>query len=300
MISIIVCTRNLNDFQALKESIAQTIACPYEIISIHNEANQHSIFSAYNMGAAQSHGDLLCFVHEDVRFISPNWGPVALSYFSESQAIGAVGVAGSAFHPGLPTGWFATGLNSIYIKLFLPAKSSSPWVLSNQNYPSHCTNILQQVVTLDGVLLMIPKAVFSQVSFDQATFGGFHGYDIDISLQIHEAGYKLFVTHEILIEHASTGSMNKQWIENAFLLFNKWQTRLPAMATPIPRADQIQATAASLVITAYLLLTNKVNIRFFAKFLSICVRKSNRNALFSFALLRTAMSLLLRRLKQFF
>ena len=62
MISIIICSRKANVPKELKENIASTIGCEYELCVIDNSRNEYNIFSAYNEGIRRAKGDILCFM----------------------------------------------------------------------------------------------------------------------------------------------------------------------------------------------------------------------------------------------
>ena len=56
MISCVICSRQPDISAELKENIASTIGCEYELIVIDNSKNEHSIYSAYNQGVVKSMG----------------------------------------------------------------------------------------------------------------------------------------------------------------------------------------------------------------------------------------------------
>ena len=66
MISIIICSMNPDISAELRQNIADTIGCEYELVVIDNSRNQLSIFQAYNRGVQRSKGDILCFMHDDL------------------------------------------------------------------------------------------------------------------------------------------------------------------------------------------------------------------------------------------
>jgi len=68
MISLISCSRNSDISLKLKDNIAATIGCDYELVFIDNSKNSYNIFQAYNEGVSRSKGDILCFMHDDVIF----------------------------------------------------------------------------------------------------------------------------------------------------------------------------------------------------------------------------------------
>ena len=74
LISLIICSRKADISEELKQNIAETIGCEYELCVIDNSRNEYSIFSAYNEGVRRAKGDILCFMHEDVLFRTNKWG----------------------------------------------------------------------------------------------------------------------------------------------------------------------------------------------------------------------------------
>ena len=65
-----------------------------------------------------------------------------------------------------------------------------------------------------------------KISFDES-FGGFHFYDIDISIQIKQLGYRNLCIYDILVEHISTSNLSKEWIFASRKFFSKWKHELP-------------------------------------------------------------------------
>lgn len=232
MISIIICARKNDISDALKENIRQTIGVNYEVIVIDNSRNDHSIFSAYNKGVALSHYPFLLFMHDDIHFHTQDWGSKLLKHF-ENAHIGAVGVAGAPYLPFAPGGWWSTGEG--YLHLLHSSNSSAPAQLDNY-FPEN--EIARNVVALDGVWFCIRKEIFNRIRFDETSFHGFHLYDIDISLQVHEAGYQLLCVKDILIQHFSKGSLNDQWVSMMLALNKKWKNKLPVSCRSFSRAQK--------------------------------------------------------------
>ena len=105
MISIVVCSRNLDDFEIFSRSLSETIGIEYELVRIENESNQYSICEAYNLGVSKSKFKCVCFCHEDVVFKTQNWGVRVLAHLSEPKT-GLIGVAGSDTFSSVPNGWW--------------------------------------------------------------------------------------------------------------------------------------------------------------------------------------------------
>lgn len=74
MLSIIICSRTKDLSHELRDNINQTIGVDYELIVIDNSLCNKSIFQAYNEGIEKSQGEILVFMHDDVKLCSSNWG----------------------------------------------------------------------------------------------------------------------------------------------------------------------------------------------------------------------------------
>ena len=67
------------------------------------------------------------------------------------------------------------------------------------------------IVALDGAFFCARREAVERVGFDSDTFDGFHLYDIDFSYRAHLAGFRIGVTHDIVIAHESVGNFNEIW-----------------------------------------------------------------------------------------
>ncbi len=193
----------------------------YELIHIDNSENLHSIFSAYNEGFRRSKGDCVCFVHEDVKFHTQNWGKKLLSHL-QVPSVGIVGMAGGGIVMQVPDSWRNKQSFVNIIQSGLSSKKASRKVI----LPKGNTEIRREVILLDGVFLAMTREVASAVCFDES-LKGFHGYDIDICLQVYTAGYKNFVVYDIALEHFSRGRRDKKYFQNLIAIFLKWEKSLP-------------------------------------------------------------------------
>ncbi len=223
MITIVVCSVNLFQFEQFEESVRNSIGTPYELIRIDNSHNDYGICEAYNKGAARAAYPYLCFAHEDILFGAMNWGPPLIAAFNSRHA-GIIGIAGSKY------------------------KSLAPGVWSNNNAALDCYAIVQhyplaqrrelqvnnpgadqdyaEVKTLDGVFLFTSGEIWRKNQFDAATFKGFHSYDLDFCLQVGRS-YPLYVAYHLMIEHLSPGKLDSSWVEQSILLSEKWKASLP-------------------------------------------------------------------------
>jgi hypothetical protein len=224
MISVIICSANKSLLNQVSENIAATIGVPYEIIATDNSSGEQGICSVYNKGILKAQYDILCFVHEDVLIKTDNWGQIVISLFKNDLQLGLVGIAGSSYKPLTPSGCGGLGINTTYVNIiqsFKHKKKESKLIYHNPNNEN-----LSKVVCVDGVWLCTTKNVTKEFMFDEVTFKGFHGYDIDFSLSVAQK-YKVAVSFEILLDHFSEGVYDKTWMRESLALHNKWNRHLP-------------------------------------------------------------------------
>ena len=228
MISVIICSRNRDIPEELRNNIETTIGIEYELIVIDNSQNKYDIFTAYNEGISRSEGEILCFMHEDVLFRTQNWGRIVFSHFENTKGLGVLGVAGSHFLPSVPMYW-----------------SSSPFISEhNLNLDNgKLQNFFHddffrgknsvEAVCVDGLCFFIHKDSFSFMRFDDQAYSGFHLYDMDICMQAVSNGYSVIICNDILVQHAwsEAGSKNKKGYEvlerNLDIFIKKWKDELP-------------------------------------------------------------------------
>jgi GT2 family glycosyltransferase len=222
MISIIICSKNKDISEQLKSNIDTTIGVQYETVVIDNSKHEYSIFSAYNEGIRRASYDYLCFMHEDVWYHSKDWGKSVVRHLSEPQT-GLIGLAGSYYLLAVPAPWFKAKPNVKNLIQSYQGKKKPPrrYTITED----------KEVVCVDGFWFCSRKNIFWEVSFDKKSFTGFHFYDLDISMQIHEKGYSIRVISDITVEHFSSGSLNGQWVNSAYIFYNKWKKRLLASAS---------------------------------------------------------------------
>lgn len=252
MISIIICSRTGDISPFLKDNIKNTIGIDHETIVIDNSNNEHSIFSAYNLGVKQSKYPYLCFMHDDIAFHTTDWGAKVVQHFAD-DAIGAIGIGGSPYFPSMPGAWWSSMMRNE-----ITATNNRDEIKALVHYfPGKSDK--NECVVLDGIWMCIRRPLFEKIRFDDVQFNGYHFYDIDISLQIHDLGYKLYGVFDILIQHFSTGNMNKVWLKNALLIQKKWKRQLPASCIKLSYFQICKAELRTLNEYLDILLLNKIS-----------------------------------------
>ena len=234
MISIIICSVNSVLLQKLRANIENSIGVPYEIIAIDNSVSRQGICKVYNDGGRQARFPFLCFVHEDVLFETMNWGQQVCHHLSDERT-GLIGVAGGDTKGIVPSSWSVPVISN---EINIVQHSKTPGMEGKKVFASnpHDNAMLKKVVALDGVLLCVRKNIFDHIKFDETTFTGFHGYDIDYSLQVGRQ-YNVCVSFAIIIHHYSEGNPDKKWIESAVRLSEKWKHILPISIHDVSKAS---------------------------------------------------------------
>lgn len=233
MISIIICSRSCQLASDLSTNIKETIGCGYELHIVDNAIRNASIFEVYNEGLTKAKGEYVVFVHEDVLFLTNNWGKILIQHFESNKRLGLVGVAGAHYISRLPMAWWFSLLH--YENIVQTTPENAGTIRYECCQPNENNEF--PVCALDGVFMCAPTRVLKNIKFDSNTFNGFHMYDYDLSLQVLQKGYSVACIPDILIEHSSYGNKDKGWYE-ALLQFNsKWKARLPLQTVPISKHD---------------------------------------------------------------
>jgi Glycosyltransferase like family len=225
MISIIISSRSHDVLQAIKDNVQKTIGVPFEIISFENKNGTKGLCEVYNLGAAKAKYNLFCFMHEDISFETNDWGKKVIHHLADKN-VGLIGLAGGDTKGLVPSSWSSSIFQSeISIIQHYKTRNLPPERILKTGYPDD-VSVIKKVVCIDGVWMCTRRDVFEKFRFDSDTFKGFHGYDVDFSLQVFQE-YKVCVVFDILVHHYSDGNYNKTWVENIIKISNKWKEQLP-------------------------------------------------------------------------
>ena len=154
------------------------------------------------------------------------WGNIVTTQLQKFN-VGAIGVAGAPYFATLPGAWWSGGLICKHVS----------------GETEHAYAPIQDhalpVVVVDGLWFCIKKELFSQISFDEDRFTGFHFYDVDISLQIKALGFDILSLYNITISHSS-GKLDTVWLQNALITQKKWEKLLPFSVIDLNYAQKVK------------------------------------------------------------
>jgi len=229
VISIIISSYREDYFSALEKNIEKTIGVAYEIVKVDN-AGKMGICEAYNTGANKARYPYLCFIHEDVQFITGNWGINLIDHFMSDMKVGVIGLAGSICKCKMVSSWWQQEVSGTEPKRTNYLQYYPGTQKSELKYLNPLGETRSAVATLDGVFLAARKEVWKEIRFDQELLKGFHAYDMDFTLRAGER-YTNYVVYDILLEHYSEGVADKDWFIQNFLVHRKNARILPVIKT---------------------------------------------------------------------
>lgn len=227
MISVIISSIDKKSLENIQHNIANTVGVQYEIVAFDNASGRKGLCEIYNEGVRKARYDILCFMHEDVEILTPNWGKIIVDYFTQDSSLGLIGIAGSGYKSAIPGSWATHDQNCFkinYINIIQLFKRIDREPVHDYENPKN--EKITRVVCVDGVWLCTPKYVAQEVPWDEENLKGFHGYDIDFSLSVGTK-YKVAVTFEVLIKHFSEGHFGYSWLKDILKVHKKWNHLLP-------------------------------------------------------------------------
>lgn len=202
-ISIVVCSRFQKLDDIFLQNITGNIGVNYEVIPMYN---QDSISAAYNTGIRMSRGEFICFLHEDIKIHTSNWGKILEELFYENPSIGLVGIAGSTVKTKTPSGWWDCDKDKKAINIIqhFPDKKKEHQIIGFHE------DLVSPAVSIDGVFMALRRKVGAEFSPE---IKGFHGYDLSLSFEVLSRNHGIGITRSILLEHYSYGMQNAEWLE---------------------------------------------------------------------------------------
>ncbi|KMQ50837.1 Glycosyl transferase family 2 [Chitinispirillum alkaliphilum] len=221
MISIIVSAKKPVPKSPLELNIRKTVGVEHEVIIINNSKGKAGLAAVYNFGVQKSKGDILVFMHDDIFFMTKDWGKVVQERFSLQTDLGIIGVAGTQYLFSEKCSWTAAGRPFIKGRLVHHLPNDDFFITLFSSERQDC-----DVVCCTGVYMACRRELFDTVSFDETTFDGFCFHDIDLCMQVREK-WRIMVTTDILIKHRSMGTFNEQWKLYGSRFLKKYAGSLP-------------------------------------------------------------------------
>jgi GT2 family glycosyltransferase len=200
MTSIVICSIDDAKFAAAEMMYSRLFADEgHELIRI---ADARSLAEGYNRALRQARGQRIIFSHDDIEVISPDLPAVVASRLDQYDLIGVAGTS-RLVHPQ----WLMAGPPDIFGQVAHAEADGTIYV----NEYGAARRVVGGIQALDGVFMAARTEVARRVGFDEATFDGFHLYDIDFSFRAHLAGFRLAVCCDICVIHRSVGVYDATW-----------------------------------------------------------------------------------------
>lgn len=171
--------------------------------------------------AGRAEVEALVLVHQDAELVDPGFCATIREALSDPAValvgcVGAVGVRSIAW-------WEASVTCASFVNRYeeqgggeVPAFSWS-W----PEAPGYAR--LGEVETLDGFVLVLSPWVLENIRFDES-LGQFHGYDLDLCLQVRAAGRKVVTADFRAVHHRPLDMVPdpQEWIDAHIRLADKW------------------------------------------------------------------------------
>ncbi len=167
------------------------------ILEVYNEALDHF--------ATVEELEALVLLHEDTELLDPDFGAIVRRTLSDPAvavigAIGARGVTSLAWWEGEMVGRIVETRGSIDRGCDEPA-----------------------VDAVDGLLMVLSPWAVRNLRFDDATYAGFHAYDVDFCFAARAAGRKVVVADLSVVHHTKGGYGDQQaWLRSDARFRAKW------------------------------------------------------------------------------
>lgn len=202
MISVIVCSADAEKtahVHAHYERLLGTV--PNERLLIYNP---ESMAAGYNQAIDKSRGDVLIFSHDDVEFLQDDFVGTIERHL---QSVDVLGVAGTDLLTG--ANWISAGGGHLFGQVAHPHSRG----FGVCEYGTESV-LATDCMALDGCWMCAKREVVESIRFDDATFDGFHCYDLDFSFRAHLARYRVGVASDLFPIHYSGGTYNERWRES--------------------------------------------------------------------------------------
>lgn len=228
--SLIICSHKPDRAAAISAHYKKLFTdTSFELIII---PDAKSLCEGYNRGFKQSSGANIVFSHDDIEFLQRDTPAKIAAHLTEHDVIG---VAGTTL---LANGaWVSVGDPHVYAMLAYPEGADGRVLVKACGRGGM---VVENVQALDGCFFAARREVVEAIPFDEATFDGFHLYDIDFSYRAHLAGYRVAIARDLVPIHASTGKVNEVWNDYRLRFDKKFAGQLASAPVGNPRVAQVR------------------------------------------------------------
>lgn len=212
MIAFGVCVGNEETYRRYAMPTISSLAEHDSILL--SSRNNSSISEAYNEMLeylrCNDALEALILLHEDVELSDPKLLDKVREALQD-ESVGLLGVIGAKGVTSLRW-WEATGMGSCHeTRGFIDYGGGT-----------------HAVDAIDGLIMALSPWAVRHVAFDASNFRGFHGYDVDYSFSIREAGRRVIVTDIDLFHHTKGGYGDSlQFQQNDAAFQEKWMRQSP-------------------------------------------------------------------------
>jgi len=214
-------------FAGLEENLGTRLS-EHRLVAARDATGIASGYNALVERAAAGPDDILCFVHQDVRFLF-DAAAVLPRAMDALDDVGVLGFAGSAAQlPGRPWydcppryGGVVQGAAGDHLR-FAPCHRRVDGLA------------VAEVHTVDGLALVIRAATLAAIGgFDEGC-PGWHGYDLDLCLRARSAGLRNVVLDQP-VHHLSSGTSDDDHRRSLGWMAERWSdTAIGPMLVPAP------------------------------------------------------------------
>jgi len=215
MLSIIICSIDDEKFQ--RSAQMWTNLYPAGDMEIIHVKKARSLAYGYNVGIAQSKGQQLILVHDDVEVLNADFPQRLAAHFGRYDVIG---VAGTTRLCGAV--WNAAGPPHIFGQV---VHAGDKGMILDAFCAAHRS--MGGIQAMDGLFLAMHRRIPMALPFDDLTFDAFHLYDLDFTFRAYRAGFKLAVCSDLCLLHHSIGNFDDTWRVYAEKFLAKYAGQIP-------------------------------------------------------------------------
>ncbi len=215
-VSIVICSVQPERFDKVCANYHALLSgVPHEIIGIHDA---RSLCEGYNRGLRRAGGEILVFSHDDIEIVTPDFGARLLTWLKRYDLVGVAGttrlIGGNWINAGWP-----------HLHGQIGSRISKPGSLVVTAYQIRGAAI-PGAQAIDGVFLAARREVVERIAFDEATFDGWHLYDLDFTFSAYLAGFRSAICNDLCLIHNSIGGYSRDWDRYVGRFLDKHRNRL--------------------------------------------------------------------------